>query len=77
MNMNEDPKYLAAEHLSKTLTAAASQANLQTLLAIAAKVGVTDLDGLPVLGFYETARRQEVERLLASGSDHDPALIPQ
>ena len=73
--MNEELKYLAAERLSQFLNAGAAHAGLQTLLAIAAKVDVTDLEGLPVLGFYETARCKEVERLLASGADHNMELV--
>lgn len=76
--MSEDDnniKYLAAEHLARKLTAAASHANLQTCLAIAKEASVTHLEGIPVIVFYEKERCQEVERLLASGSDHNPALI--
>lgn len=71
----DDIKYLAAERLSQILTAAAAQASLHSLVAIAAKVGVSDLDGLPVPEFYERYRRQEAERLLASASDHNPELV--
>ena len=69
--MDRDINQLAAERLAQILVAAATDANQRTLFAVSAELGLTHLGGLPVAEFHEAARKREVERLLASGADHN------
>lgn len=76
--MSEDySKYKAAEMLLKVVANAEVQSVLQMIVEVASQVGVTELQGRPIMEFYETLRSQKIERGLASGSDHNPELVTE
>lgn len=75
--MDNEIKYKAAEMLLKVSATAEAQTALQMIVEVAAQVGVTELQGRPIMEFYETLRSQKIENSLASGSDHYPSLITE
>jgi hypothetical protein len=76
--MNEDgDEEFTQEMLGNILTNASLEALAETLQALAAALGVTQLQALPVGEFYERRKFARAEELVADLADSQPALASQ
>ena len=68
------PTYAQAIHeqLIATFTVASERALLATVEAIAARVGVVTINGMPVHEFYHRKKETETEQLIADFADVNP-----
>jgi hypothetical protein len=65
---------LVWEHLREIFLLASEQALLDTVEAIASKVGVSEIDGFPVREFFDRRKREIGERLVADFADTNPRM---
>lgn len=60
------------DQLIGTFYIAFERATIATLEAVAAKAGVTSLEGMPIAEFHDRRKRVETEELIADFADVNP-----